>query len=135
MFRGAVWKRLLLFFTSVPIAIVMNSFRIAVTGVLVNSYGTEAAEGFLHYFEGWVIFTLCLMILFAEMWLLAKAGGQKLDDVLNLDLPGREALPGLARLFAPSRQLIATVLLLVACGRGVGLDRQSHGNRSRAYAP
>jgi exosortase D (VPLPA-CTERM-specific) len=113
MFLGAVWKRLLLFFTSVPIAIVMNSFRIAVTGVLVNSYGTEAAEGFLHYFEGWVIFTLCLVILFAEMWLLAKAGGQKLDDVLNLDLPGREALPGLARLFVPSRQLIAAVLLLV----------------------
>jgi exosortase D (VPLPA-CTERM-specific) len=113
MFRGAVWKRLLLFFTSVPIAIVMNSFRIAVTGVLVNSQGTEAAEGFLHYFEGWVIFTLCLIILFAEMWLLAKAGGQKLDDVLNLDLPGREVLPGLGRLFVPSRQLIATVLLLV----------------------
>lgn len=113
MFRGALWKRLLLFVTSVPIAIVMNSFRIAVTGVLVNNQGTEAAEGFLHYFEGWVIFSLCLMILFAEMWMLAKAGGQKLDDVLNLDLPGREALPGLARLFAPSRQLVTTVLLLV----------------------
>ncbi len=116
MFRGAIWKRSLLFFSSVPIAIVMNSFRIAVTGVLVNSYGTSAAEGFLHYFEGWVIFTLCLMILFAEMWILASAGGQKLDDVLNLDLPGREVLPGLGMLLAPSRQLGTAVLLLVVAG-------------------
>lgn len=125
MFRGALWKRLLLFFTSVPIAIVMNSFRIAVTGVLVNSQGTEAAEGFLHYFEGWVIFTLCLMILFAEMWLLAKAGGQKLDNVLNLDLPGREILPGLAMLCVPSRQLVAAVLLLL----GAALASAVIGNR------
>ncbi len=113
IFRGAAWKRFLLFLSSAPIAIVMNSFRIAVTGVLVNRFGIGAAEGFLHYFEGWVIFTLCLGILFAEMWILARAGGQNLDDALDVNLPGREALPGLALLFATSRQLVVAGLLLV----------------------
>ena len=113
MFRGAVWQRVLLFFSSLPIAIVMNSFRIAVTGVLVNSYGTSAAEGFLHYFEGWVIFTMCLALLFLEMWALARIAGRSLDDVFDLQLPGRTAWPGLTALLAPNRQLSAAVLLLV----------------------
>jgi exosortase D (VPLPA-CTERM-specific) len=118
MFRGAIWQRVLLFFSSLPIAIVMNSFRIAVTGVLVNSYGTSAAEGFLHYFEGWVIFTLCLALLFLEMWALARLGGRSLDEVFDLDLPGRTALPGLTALLAPNRQLGAAVLLLVLAALG-----------------
>jgi hypothetical protein len=33
-------------------------------GVLVNRYGIEHAEGFLHFFEGWVIFLACIGILF-----------------------------------------------------------------------
>ncbi len=118
MFRGVIWQRVLLFFSSLPIAIVMNSFRIAVTGVLVNRYGTSAAEGFLHYFEGWVIFTLCLALLFLEMWALAKSGGSSLDDVFDLDLPGRTALPGLTVLLAPNRPLGAAVLLLVLAALG-----------------
>ena len=118
MFRGAVWQRVLLFLSSLPIAIVMNSFRIAVTGVLVNSYGTSAAEGFLHYFEGWVIFTLCLALLFMEMWALARVSGRSLDDVFDLELPGRTALPGLTVLLSPNRPLLAAVLLLVLAALG-----------------
>jgi EpsI family protein len=41
----------------------MNSFRIAVTGALVQAYGTSHAEGALHFFEGWVVFILCLAAL------------------------------------------------------------------------
>jgi len=118
MFRGAIWQRLLLFFSSLPTPIVMNSFRIAVTGVLVNSYGTSAAEGFLHYFEGWVIFTLCLAFLFMEMWALARVSGSSLDDVFDLQLPGRDALPGLTMLLSPNRPLGAAVLMLVLAALG-----------------
>ncbi len=46
----------------------MNSFRIGVIGVLVDRYGTEQATGFLHFFEGWVVFMLCLAILTLEAW-------------------------------------------------------------------
>jgi exosortase D (VPLPA-CTERM-specific) len=118
LFRGPVWQRVLLFVASVPIGIVMNSFRIAVTGVLVNRFGTEAAEGFLHYFEGWVIFTACLAILFLMMWLLARLNRQSLDDVFDVTLPDRASLQGLGALLRPSRPLAAATVLLAAVAVG-----------------
>lgn len=114
LFKGPVWQRLLLFASSAPIAIVMNSFRIAVTGLLVNRFGTEAAEGFLHYFEGWVVFTLCLVLLFLLMWLLARLSGRPLDEVFDVDLPDRAALQGLGPLLRPNAPLMAGVVILAA---------------------
>ena len=67
IFRGRLWQKVIIFASAAPITIFMNAFRIAVTGVLVNRYGTEQAEGFLHYFEGWVIFVACIALLFLEM--------------------------------------------------------------------
>lgn len=116
LFRGATWKKLLLFISSVPIAVFMNSFRIAVTGLLVNRFGTSAAEGFTHYFEGWVVFTACLVIMFLEMWALAKLGGSKLDDVFDVAVPDSSALPGLRTLLRPNQPLVATCALLVLAG-------------------
>jgi exosortase D (VPLPA-CTERM-specific) len=52
----------------------MNSFRIGVVGFLVNRWGIETAEGFLHDFEGWVVFMASLALLMLEMLLLAKLG-------------------------------------------------------------
>lgn len=66
LYRGAVWQRFTLFLSTIPVAIVMNSLRIGIIGVLVEYRGIEAAEGFLHAFEGWVAFIACLIILFAE---------------------------------------------------------------------
>lgn len=116
LFRGAAWKKVLLFVSSVPIAVFMNSFRIAVTGLLVNRFGISAAEGFTHYFEGWVVFTACLAIMFLEMWGLAKLDGRKLDDVFDVTLPDLSALPGLRILLQPNRPLVATCALLVLGG-------------------
>lgn len=114
LFKGPVWQRLLLFVASAPIAIVMNSFRIAVTGLLVNRFGTDAAEGFLHYFEGWVVFTLCLVLLFFLMWGLARLSGRPLDEVFDVDLPDRAALQGLGPLLRPNVPLMAGVVILAA---------------------
>ena len=50
----------------------MNSFRIGVVGVLVNYWGPQDADGFLHMFEGWIIFIACAGMLAAEMYLLAR---------------------------------------------------------------
>jgi len=72
MYKAPFPARVLLFFTTIPISIVMNSFRIALVAVLVNFSGIEAAEGFMHYFEGWVIFFLCIALLFVEVILLNK---------------------------------------------------------------
>ena len=55
----------------------MNSFRIGVIGILVDNWGTEMAEGFLHDFEGWIIFLLCMALLFVQMWLFSRLNGKK----------------------------------------------------------
>lgn len=70
LFRGPLWQRLIIVAATIPITIVMNSFRIAATGVLVQAYGPEQAEGALHLFEGWVVFLLCLLLLFFVVALL-----------------------------------------------------------------
>lgn len=72
MYKGPLWARALLFFSSVPISILMNSTRIAIVALLVNHYGNEAAEGFMHYFEGWVIFLMCIGLVLLEARLLNK---------------------------------------------------------------
>lgn len=71
-FRAKLWMRCLVFLSTLPITVLMNSFRIGVIGVLVDHWGPSQAEGFLHDFEGWVIFIGCLAVLFVEMWVLQK---------------------------------------------------------------
>lgn len=63
IYRGPIWHKAVIVAATVPITIFMNSFRIAVTGGLVQAYGTSHAEGALHFFEGWVVFVLCLAAL------------------------------------------------------------------------
>lgn len=115
LFRGPVWQRWVLFLSSVPIAIFMNSFRIAVTGVLVNRFGTEAAEGFLHYFEGWVIFAACLALMVLEMALFARFNGKRLDDIFDLELPERSDFQGIGKWGPPAPPVVAVAVLSAVC--------------------
>ena len=65
LYRGPIWHKAVLLLAAAPLTVLMNSFRIGVIGILVNYYGIGHAEGFLHFFEGWVIFVSCIGILFA----------------------------------------------------------------------
>lgn len=58
------WVRVLLAIASIPIAVVANSFRIVGTGLLVQYWNPDKAEGFFHLFEGWLIFVVSLIMLF-----------------------------------------------------------------------
>lgn len=89
LFRAPLWKRVLLFLTTIPITVFMNSFRIAVIGITVNYWGISAAEGFIHDFEGWIVFMACLALLTLEMWILHRLGKSKqsLLDCIDLNLP------------------------------------------------
>lgn len=85
LFQAPLWQRAVVFLSTIPITIVMNSFRIAVTGILVQRFGPEHAEGFIHMFEGWVVFILCLALLFAVIALMARISGRKsFGDLLGL---------------------------------------------------
>ncbi len=77
LFQAPLWQRAAVFLSTIPITIVMNSLRIGIVGVLVNSYGPQDADGFLHMFEGWIIFLACAGVLVAEMSLLAGLGSRQ----------------------------------------------------------
>ena len=94
LYQVELWKRALVFISTIPITILMNSFRIGVIGILVDIWGIGMAEGFLHYFEGWIIFIACLAILVAEMWLLNKIGKHSGSFAQVFGLPAGPEIKG-----------------------------------------
>jgi exosortase/archaeosortase family protein len=60
-----IWVRWLLAFASVPIAIAANSVRIIGTGLLVQYWDAEKAEGYFHASWGIIIFVVSLLLLYA----------------------------------------------------------------------
>ena len=73
-YKGALWKRIVLFLSSIPITIVMNSWRIGTIGLMVEHWGIGMAEGFLHEFQGWMVFMLSAALLLGEIALLNRLG-------------------------------------------------------------
>jgi exosortase len=59
-----LWVRWVLTLSTVPIAVLTNGLRVAGTGLAAHYYGSEAAEGFLHGFSGWMVFVAALALLF-----------------------------------------------------------------------
>jgi len=66
-FEKRAWMRVLLFFLTVPIAIIANASRVTLTGILAE-VKPELSQGFFHEMSGLVIsmFALILMILFHQ---------------------------------------------------------------------
>jgi len=60
-----LWVRWLLALASIPIAVAANSVRIIGTGLLVQYWGQERAEGYYHASWGWIIFVVSLLLLYA----------------------------------------------------------------------
>ncbi|MDJ0928071.1 MAG: exosortase, partial [Gammaproteobacteria bacterium] len=92
IYTGPFWHRALIFLSSIPLTIFMNSFRVGVIGILVENFGIEQAEGFLHYFEGWIVFMACVALMFLLMWLFARLSGKNFMEVFGLDIPPNEHL-------------------------------------------
>ncbi|MFQ5418074.1 MAG: exosortase/archaeosortase family protein [Myxococcota bacterium] len=70
-FRKNLVERMILVVSTIPIAIAVNAFRVALTGYLAFRYGEEAAAGAIHQLEGFFTFGLALAVLMVEAWLLA----------------------------------------------------------------
>ena len=76
LLRDAMWKRVVVFLSTLPITIILNAARIALIGVTADRWGPQMAEGFIHSFEGWVVFLICVLLLSSEIVLLRLVGGQ-----------------------------------------------------------
>ncbi len=115
-YKASPWKRVLIFLSSMPVTVLMNSFRIGVIGVTVEYWGKDMAEGFLHDFEGWVVFMSAFAVLFLEVIILNRLTGEQrpLAEVLSLELPapGDRAVPVRMRKVPLAFQMAAAVLLV-----------------------
>jgi exosortase len=69
-----MWIRVVLFFSTIPIAILANSGRVTLTGI-VAQFKPELAEGLFHEAQGWVIFMVAFAILAALHQVLARLAG------------------------------------------------------------
>jgi exosortase D (VPLPA-CTERM-specific) len=114
LYAGPLWQKALIFLSTAPITILINSLRIGIAGVLVRYGGIAFAEGFLHWFEGYAIFLVGLLLLAGETWLLARVACGSNGPVLRFDRfwPLRSApkLPAGRKALA----LLASVLLLLS---------------------
>ena len=68
--KAPTWKRLVIFASSLPVAILANAIRIWLTVMLGTALGHEAAEGFFHTASGMIVFVLAFLGLFGVTVLL-----------------------------------------------------------------
>jgi len=70
---GGLWlrsplSRLVLLASTLPVAILLNGFRVFLTGFLVHYVDPALGDGFMHYTEGWAIFVIAFGILGLMAW-------------------------------------------------------------------
>ena len=85
-FRRNAVERGVIVLSAIPIAILVNAFRVGLTGYLTHRFGAGAAEGVIHQTEGFFTFGLAFALLLLEAWLLqlfwprswrARTGGRR----------------------------------------------------------
>ncbi len=70
-----IWVRVVLALASIPIAVAANSFRIVGTGLLVQYWDPDKAQGFFHEFSGWLVFVVSLLMLYVVHQILQFRSG------------------------------------------------------------
>jgi exosortase len=78
-FRKSLVERILIVLSAIPIAILVNAFRVALTGILTHNFGQKAADGVIHTTEGLFTFGIAFLLLLGEAWLLRRfwPGGRR----------------------------------------------------------
>ncbi len=116
LYRGPIWHKAVLLLSAAPLTVLMNSFRIGVIGILVDRYGIEQAEGFLHFFEGWVVFLICVGILFLMAMALQRLAPNPLtlSEAIDLDFDGFGTI--LARIFSIRGSIFLALAMAITLG-------------------
>ncbi len=137
LYRGPIWHKAVLLISAAPITIFMNSLRIAIAGFIVNEWGLTWVDGFSHFFEGWVIFIACILILFglARIMLFFHPSRMGLAEALDLETEGLVAQAGRLRFLQASPAMVVTALLMIGSTvgwqvaapdrTGIAIDRDS----------
>ena len=115
LYKGPMWHKAVLLISAAPITVFMNSVRIAIAGVIVQYWGLDWLEGFTHFFEGWVIFIACILILFALAWILLAFQPKKmgLAEALDLETDGLMTQAARLRFTRASGAMITAAVLMI----------------------
>lgn len=70
-FRKSWPERLLLVASTIPIAVLVNAFRVALTAVLTHVWGPQMADGAIHQTEGFFTFGMAFALLMLEATLVS----------------------------------------------------------------
>jgi exosortase len=70
-FRKSWLERIVLIASTLPIAVLVNAIRVALTSVLTLQWGSAMAEGAIHQTEGFFTFGMAFALLMAEATLLS----------------------------------------------------------------
>jgi exosortase len=65
------WARITLVVFMLPIAVGSNALRVVGAGVVTYFWGPQYAEGFFHFFQGWLIFVSAVACMMFVHWLLS----------------------------------------------------------------
>ena len=91
MFRNTWWERLLLLASVFPIALAVNTTRIAATGLLYQHVSSEAGKTFSHDFAGWAMIVLAVVLFAGVLWylrhLFPEKETTKVGDLLHKRQP------------------------------------------------
>jgi exosortase D (VPLPA-CTERM-specific) len=116
LYEAPLWKRAIIVASAPPITVLINSFRIAVVAALVNSFGSHMAEGFLHDFEGWVVFLVGALLLLVEILALERFRFANITIESILDRPS-----GLQAAAKPIVLTSSALVSLLVCVAAVGV--------------
>ncbi len=73
-FNRGLWRRLLLVAIVPPLSVVVNAFRISLSGWLTVNGHRELAQSFFHDFSGWAVFMIAGAVLFSTALVLGRIG-------------------------------------------------------------
>jgi len=78
-----LWARIALVVLMVPIAVASNALRVVGAGVATYFWGPQWAEGFFHFFQGWLIFVSALACMLIVHWVLRRIGRSNFQRELS----------------------------------------------------
>ncbi len=73
-FNQRVWQRIVLLVIVAPLSIVVNAFRVFLSGWLTVNGHRELAQSFFHDFSGWAVFMIAGAIMLLTAMMIARIG-------------------------------------------------------------
>lgn len=76
-FCRKILSKIVLVLSSIPLAILVNVFRVTITGILSHYFGEKAAQGFFHEFAGMALFAAGLVLMYATYYAIEGRSAKK----------------------------------------------------------